>query len=206
MKRIALIGIPGSGKTRLAKALSDEIIRSDGQDCDCNTPVEILDDYAINVRDNGQYAIGLDGGYMANISMAVERYNRERFFHYEVQPKTLIVCGTVLETAIYMSHHFEKSLAMISGEDEGTMEGARLEATVKMLAVLYMDTFHYEQAFYLPSLTPSEDERWRNFERALQASFAAYAAPVAPLLIEEFKDEKDLVKQQVAKVLGRDKS
>jgi hypothetical protein len=203
MKRIALLGIPGSGKSRLAAAIRDELIRNDGQGCgDCNTPVEILDDYAYDVRDKAQYAIGLEGGYMANVSIGIERYNRERDFYHEVQPKTLIVCGTVIESSVYLAQHFERSLPLQNTDEEKIQEAQRLESTVKMLAILYMDTFSYEKAFYLPSTTAPGNERWLTFERNLQASFSAYNAPVTSLMIEEYKDEEDLLKRQVAKVLA----
>ena len=201
MKRIALIGSPGSGKTKLAQAIAEELIRSDGQCADCNTPITIVDNYAQVVRDNGYYEIGLDGGYMANLAMAVERYNRERASQYSGS-KTIISCGTVLESAVYMAQHFARTLNVLPEDDESRVrEAQRIESAIKMLATLYMDTFKYTQAFYLPHAQPSEEERWVSFEKNLQASFSAYSAPVVPLLIEEFDGEDDLLKKQVERVL-----
>lgn len=202
MKTIALLGSPGSGKTRLAEAISDELIRKDGQCIECNTPVGIVDDYHIYVRDEGVYEIGLDGGYMSSISIANERYSRERKFGLEGGYKTRITCGTVIESSVYLAQHFERTFPLQTTEAEKLETAQRFEGTIKILAVLYMDTFKYDKAFYLPPAPLGEDTRWGTFERNLQAAFSAYNAPVAPLLIEEYKDEEDLVRQQVEKVLS----
>lgn len=203
MKTIALIGAPGSGKSRLAKAIEEEYIKGDGQCDECNTPVVVVDDYAESARNFGAYEIGLYGGYMANITIAIDRYACERFAYHETKAKTIITCGTIIETSVYLSQQFEQ---MIKGATTGgdKLEVAqRIEGTVKMLAVLYMDTFKYTKAFYLPSLEAPTDESWMSFERNLQAAFNAFNAPVAPILVEEFKDEEDLVRQQLDIVMGR---
>lgn len=204
MKTIALLGAPGSGKTKLAEAIADEYIRSDGQCDECNTPVHIVDEYAQYIRDHGQYEIGIHGGYMANISIAVERYNRERHAFYEIKPKTLIICGTVIETSVYLSGNFERMFKLANSDEDKIQTAQRIEGTSKMLATLYMDTFQYTKAFYLPAHKPPTEENWMTFERNLQAAFNAFNAPVAPLLIEDATDEDDLLEKQVAKVMGRE--
>lgn len=204
MKRIALLGIPGAGKSRLAEELHNEIVRRDGG-CDCDTPVAIVDDYAFDVRDRGEYAIGLEGGYMANVSIAIERYNQERAWAHGGM-KTIITCGTIIESSVYLAQHFERSLPLQDTDEEKIQEAQRLESTVKMMAILYMDTFRYDKAFYLPSKSAPDNERWMTFERNVQAAFAAYNAPVVSLMVEEYKDEDDLIKQQIARVLGDDAS
>lgn len=200
MSTIALIGAPGSGKSRLAHALQKRFTASEPQCDQCPPGAVIVDDYAIDVRDAGNYEIGLNGGYMADISIAVERYNNERrVANYE--PKNTIVCGTIIETAVYLAQYFERTLALKQTDEEKFQEAKRFEGCTFMLAVLYMDTFKYDKVFYLPPLAQPEDNRWLTFERNLQAAFQAYGAPVVPLIIEEFKDEDDLVAQQVERVL-----
>lgn len=201
MKTIALVGAPGSGKTRLTRALITRL-ETDEPKCEqCPAKAVGVDSYAQETSHDGEYAIGLDGGYMANIAIAVNRYNNERFIGHHIQPETMITCGTVIETAVYMTQHFERTLNLMTSEEDRFQEGKRFEGCTFMLAVLYMDTFKYDKIFYLPTLTKPEDERWLVFERNLQAAFQAYQAPVVPLVIEEFKDEDDLVAQQVTKVL-----
>jgi hypothetical protein len=203
VKSIALIGAPGSGKSRLARAIEEEYIKGDGQCEECNTPVAIVDRYADTVRDSGQYEIGLRGGYMANMAIAVERYNKERYAYHENKAKTIITCGTVIETSVYLSQQFEQMIQAATTQEDKLQVASRIEGTVKMLAVLYMDTFKYTKSFYLPSSEAPTDESWMSFERNLQAAFNAYNAPVAPILVEEFKDEEDLVRKQLDIVMGR---
>lgn len=201
MRTIALLGAPGAGKTRLANALADELVKGDGQCGDCNTPITIVDNYVNPVRDNFNYEIGLNGGYMATISIAVERYNQERVAGYD-GCKTMISCGTVVESSVYLAQYFERSMSLLSSDEDLIEEAQRIEGSVKMLAVLYQDTFKYEKAFYLPPLKPNSDERWATFDRNLQAAFSAFEVPVAPLLVEDYKDGDDLVRQQVERVLS----
>lgn len=202
MKTIALLGSPGSGKTHLAEAIKDEFIRNDGQCEECNTPVAIVDSYPEMVRDSGSYEIGLDGGYMANISIALGRYNMERHFFHHGGYKTAIICGTVIESSVYSAMHFERSIKMATTDEDKLQEAQRFDASVKFLAALYMDTFKYAKAFYIPPVEEPKDERWLNFERNLQGAFSAYNAPVTPLIVESFSDADDLIAQRVAKVLA----
>ena len=201
MKTIALLGSPGSGKTELAKTIADELVRKDGSCSDCNTPVAIVDAYAAAVRDNGHYEIGRDGGYMANISIAVGRYNQERSYYHQGGYKTVIVCGTVIESSVYSAMHFERTIKFATTDEAKLQEAQRFDASIKMLAALYMDTFKYTKAFYIPPLAEPKDEQWLNFERNLQAAFNAYNAPVVPLLVESYIDADDLLKKRVEMIL-----
>lgn len=203
MKTIALLGAPGSGKSRLATAIEEEYIKRDGSCEDCDTPVVIVDNYAQKVRDDGQYEIGLNGGYMANVSIAVQRYNDERYAYHETKAKTVITCGTIIETSVYLSMNFERMLHSATSDEDKLITAQRIEGTVKMLAVLYMDTFRYTKAFYVPAMQVPDDQNWLTFERNLQAGFNAYNAPVAPILVENYEDEDDLVRQQLDVVMGR---
>jgi nicotinamide riboside kinase len=205
MKTIALLGGPGSGKTELAEALRDEIVRNDGQCADCKTPVALVDGYPEMVRDSAQYEIGLDGGYMANISIALGRYNMERTFFHSGDYKTAIICGTVIESSVYSAMHFERTIKLANSDEDKLQEAQRFDASIKMMAALYMDTFKYARAYYIPPLEKPADDRWLNFERNLQAAFSAYNAPVLPLMVEEYSDHADLIKQRVAQILEVEK-
>lgn len=200
MKTIALIGAPGAGKSKLAQAVVRKIEASNPQCESCPRPAIVVDDYAYDTRDAGEYAIGLDGGYMANIDLATTRYRMERKVAH-LEPQYMIVCGTIVETAVYTAMHFERTLAIRVKEEDKMGEAARFQACTSMIATLYMDTFKYERAFYLPSPRKPEDERWEAFERNLQAAFQAYSSPIAPLVVEDFKDEDDLTEQRVGMIL-----
>lgn len=199
MKTIALLGAPGSGKTQLAKAIKSRM-EIDEPPCDqCPAPVLVADQYALKTRDDGEYEIGLNGGYMANIDIAMERYRMERRIGH-IEPKLMVTCGTVIETAVYSAMHFERSLTLKNTDEEKMEEAKRFQGCTSMLAVMFMDMFKYERAFYLPSPVKPEDDRWLNFERNLQAAFQAYQAPVIPLVVEDFNDKEDLTEKRLARL------
>lgn len=180
---IGLIGMPGSGKTALAHALQDYYIRGDA-DCEtCYTPVGIVDKYAENTGFAGQYAIGLEGGWMASVSIAVARYNAER--SAMATAKTIISCGTAIETAIYLASHFQEKATYIT-ESEGPAFKARMDASMRFMAALYNDTFNYNSVYYLPPYFKEDpDPKWMEFDKNLQASFQSFdMADVTPLMVE----------------------
>lgn len=200
MRTIALVGAPGSEKTRLARALVEKINLVDPQCQNCPATVGVVDEYALQTRDRGEYEIGLNAGYMANIDIACMRYRTERIM-YNMEEKYMITCGTVVETAVYTALHFERTMPFQKTDEDKLRENQRFQACTSMLATLYLDTFKYDVAYYLPSPQKPEDERWLGFERSLQAAFQVFATPIVPLMIEEFSDVDDLTDKRVEKVI-----
>lgn len=200
MKTIALVGAPGAGKSDLAQAIYDKV---SGPQCgNCPPKAVIVDDYAFETRDFGEYEIGLNGGYMANIDIATMRYRQERLAGHQDFLEYMIVCGTIVETAVYCAQYFQRTLEMRNTEEDKMQEAQRFQAVTAMCATLYMDTFKYERAFYLPSAQKPEDERWEAFERNLQAAFQVYATPVVPLVIEDFADREDLTQKRLERIFS----
>lgn len=176
--RIGLMGAPGSGKTNLAEALEDAVVKKDiADECDCSTPVEIIDDYAVEVEDITELATGFLGGYLANLHVAFERENRERLS----SAKTVITCGTLLDTATYAT---SGSLANLRLGDEAEQQDElrRIEAVMKVFSCMYVDTFMYDYVFYLPAVG---DDNINEFDKNLQVAFSVFnLTPVTPLLFE----------------------
>lgn len=197
---IGLIGMPGAGKTLLAEAIEAQLVKGDGECEDCNTPVGIVDNYAEDISKRGDWAIGMDGGYMANIAIAIERYNRERV---AIQNnKTTVTCGTVLESAVYAAMKFEVMSEFLSTDEEKLMQSRRIEATLKTFACMYMDAFPYTRLFYLPRIIPQENEdtRMAKFDQNIQASFQSFAVPVEPLMFEGEGDATSITKKRLARI------
>lgn len=199
MTKIGLVGLPGSGKTVLAQTLENAYIMGDGQCAECNTPVAIVDKYAEDVAWRGDWAIGLEGGWLANAAIALERYNRER--RAAMSAKTIISCGTVIESAVYLAMEFEHQQTF-SVEAEQFAVAARIEAGLRFFSALAVDTLHYDRMFYLPPVLTPDNERWKVFDRNVQAAFGAFEVPIEPLVVEEFSDAEDLVAQRVALCLA----
>lgn len=205
MKRqIALVGVPGSAKSITAKAVEEALIRGDGTCEECTTPVAIIDDYAEAVGEAGDWALGFDGGWMTSLAVSVERYNRERKALSE-NNKTVITCGTILESSVYMSMHFEDFTKNLEGPE---LEDAfrRAEASMKLYACMYVDTFHYHRVFYLPSLETNPDTapsaKLKMLDRNIQASFQAFnLTPIEPLIFEG-ETPAEIIAQRVEAILS----
>ncbi len=196
---IALLGMPGSGKTELAAGIEEALVKEDGGCTSCRTPVRVVDDYAYRIRDHGDFAIGLEGGWMASIAVATERLCQER--RAQADSKTVVLCGTMLESAVYMGMHFEE-MAKIYTEAEAKDAALRLEAGMRLFAAMYMDVFHYNRVFYLPAINAPEGDRWRIFDKNLQASFQAFdLIPVEPLMDEGTLEE--VTAKRLATVMAR---
>lgn len=176
------MGVPGSGKTALAHTLKNALEREDlNPECaDCMTPVDIIDEYVPEIEQESGLALGFDASYLGNLQIALGRAQRER----KSNGKTRITCGSVIETSTYVAID---GVAQMQYEDDAEREDSlkRIEATMKMLACMYMDTFRYDYVFYLPPLTTDGSEKVKLLDRNLQTAFRAFAmVPAHPLMVE----------------------
>lgn len=172
--KIALTGMPGSGKSALAEKLQD-----------VTGSAEIIDGYPTWVEDEIDLVKGLDGGgYIYNLAIALKRVALERVSKHAEKPEHTITCGTLLDTSVYTALEFELYGELQSSDDQ-IDEVRRVEATLKTLACLYMDTFHYDAVFYLPPVEEVTERQWELFDRYLRTSFEAFfLVPVIPLTAE----------------------
>lgn len=165
--KIALLGIPGSGKTVLAATLRDQL----------NENADVIDHYAEDVAERGDYAIGLEGGWLASVTISTERYARER----GAKKDTVITCGTLLESSVYTMMHFEE-MSEFYTEQEKENANERINTSMRFFANLYLDTFRYDKAFYLPPLNAPDNDRFKVLDQNVQAAFGAFnLIPVEPL-------------------------
>jgi Trp operon repressor len=180
--KIALIGMPGSGKTAVAEGLQD-----------ATGSARIVDGYAAMAERDIDLVAGLDGGgYLFNIACAMKRIELER---RAAKTDHVITCGTLLETSVYTALEYEL-MGEFTDRQESVDEARRVEATLKMLACLYMDTFKYDAVFYLPPVAEPEESRWQLFDRNLRVAFEAFfLVPVFPLIVETDNFEEAVAKR-----------
>jgi hypothetical protein len=189
--RIGLIGAPGTGKTALAETLKTAL----EEPLDAN--VYVVDGYAEAIEKRQDLAVGWMGGYLANLNIALEREARERialdhFTH-------VITCGTVIDSATYVALD---GADLLNGDDEVERldDLRRIEATMRVLSCLYIDTFKYDHVFYLPSGPTSLYSR-REFDKNLQVAFQAFNLTKVTPLLEGGKDVVDLTANRCKTVL-----
>ena len=184
MITVALVGAEGSGKT----ALSDSLVLAI-ENQDPKLTVAVVDDYAQAAGDRVDHIVGFYGDYITNVSIAVERIGIER---KSADNDVVITAGTLLENSVYTAMQFERQQELQDDDAVRQDTMRRVEATLKMLACFYMDSFHYDLVFYLPPIVNPDEQ----FEKNLQASFQAFSlTPVIPLNVggsnpEEITDNR----------------
>ena len=166
--KIALIGVPGAGKSDLAKHLADKL------DPECDGRSTIIDNYASEVSEYIDIAKGLSASWYLDLQISLERLARERQAKRDAFDH-VITCGTLIESTSYSMLNFENRKAF-KMENEIPFELARIEAAMKVFACLYQDTFSYDLICFLNQVKPTEEdtEMFKVLDRNIQASFEAF--------------------------------
>lgn len=143
-KVIGLIGVPGSGKTKLANAIK----RSFPED-----NYVIIDKYAEKMGKSLEMNIGIDASYIPNMHIAVFRENETRKNY--LADKNVIVCGTAFDTLCYTGFYAE-TVAQSPVEDNIKDFSLQREvAAAQVFAYFCIDTLNVMSAlFYLPVTDP----------------------------------------------------
>jgi len=142
--RIGIIGVPGSGKTRLAQSIKKALP---------DYKFSICDGYAEKLEKNLQMTVGVNATYLPNIHIASEREQEIRKMMLE--DKNFIVCGTVFDTLCYAGFHAEIVANTPGDEDEKNALLVREMNAAQLLAYLAIDSFFsFTHLFYLPVTNP----------------------------------------------------
>jgi hypothetical protein len=139
---ILLVGAPGSGKTDLAFDLATAL--DQGEEF-----YSIVDEYAEDVRDQSNLAIGPYAGYIGNFLIAAERLKREVGHFKRGEP--YIVCGSLVETIVYFS---------VNGTSTPTdaVSYRKINTFMQMLGMTLVDMYAYGVCLYLP--VPEDHENF----------------------------------------------
>jgi len=137
--RIGVMGAPNAGKSKFARRLKKEL-----EGMYQAETWKIVDGYVEKLQKATDMAYGRFGNYVDNFQVAFKR--RE----LELAHENTITCGTIVDTNAYAFMIVEPNV-----DDElFTMQYQRIEALTRTLAIMYVDTWDYDYAFYLPT----EDE------------------------------------------------
>lgn len=184
MLRIALVGAPNSGKSELARQISESFP---------NKKVEIVDDYIKEIEKRSDNTLSHFATYLGNIQAAIGRWEAERRISRDENPDVLVTCGTMIETIVYNGVH-----ALIEHNvdgDELTLRALqndrRASVSMTLLGIMNYDNWDYDLSFYLPL---EDGEKWDEaVDRHI--SEAAEALDIKPIALSENRADR------IAKVL-----
>lgn len=166
MKRIAIVGAPGSGKSALANKISERIPPGPIVIGDTSWPSgAIVDGYAQRLSDDTDIALGHFAGYTNNLQVAFERLRWERGAEAQARQTDrplawMITCGTLIETVIYTGFHSKSILT--APDDVAQVEILRAESVAYTLAQLTWDTWEYDYVFVNPLAEAERDQSWNS--------------------------------------------
>jgi hypothetical protein len=165
--RIGLAGIPGSGKSILAEALTKELKNNNQY-----KSINIIDNYIDEIEKETDLAFGAFGTYIGNLHIALGREYRERISG-ENNDLT-ITCGTLFETSAYLAQKMETEFALLSEDSEKYDWNLRVDASMRVIACLYIDTVRYDKIYHLSPIASEEEISANQLEKNLQAAFNAF--------------------------------
>lgn len=196
MKRIAIVGAPGSGKSDLAYEIADYLQLERGMS------VEVVDKYIENWSNYTDIAPGEFATYIGNMQIAMERLNSEQATEAVLRKdegsddrKVLITCGTILETLVYQC--FNAYCLAVKYQDGKSTErissNIRSNVTNQWLTLLKIDSWRYDKALWI-----SLPEEKKTEDNAVATVIDRYILEAAEALnLEINKIEKDSWKEAV---------
>lgn len=140
--KIALLGAPGSGKSKLAEDLARKV------------SAYVIDGYVKDIE--GEYGIPVEhflGSYISNIHVASYRILQES---HAAEYGRVITCGTIIETLIYQVM-WTRLAWEVNRDPDNQIRG---EIALGLLASLLRDTWDYDFAYYLPSNGKGDEREW----------------------------------------------
>jgi energy-coupling factor transporter ATP-binding protein EcfA2 len=142
--RIAVIGVPGSGKTKFASSLKRALPEYN---------FSILDGYAEKLQQKLNMSLGVEATYLPNVHISSVREQEIRKMILE--DKDFIVCGTMFDTLCYAGFHAEMIANASGSVDEKNGVLMREITAAQLFAYLTIDSFvSFSHIFYLPVTDP----------------------------------------------------
>lgn len=146
--KIAILGAPGSGKTKFANRLAKSLRTDEG------LKIRVIDNYAQRIQKSSGLALGPWASYSENFMVAGERMQLESAQKADYQ----ITCGTIIDTIVYA---MVKSDVIFhnDSDQERRYVYAHAQGAVNGLSVWYTETWNYDIGFFLP-LEKENKHRW----------------------------------------------
>lgn len=166
--KIALMGPPNSGKSKLARAIAQEL------------DIKSVVGYVDLIQKNSELALGGSATYWENFMVAGTRLAKE----VSVGPGVdYVVAGTIVDTLCYAMVKADVVLNTSPQEDQRVAQAA--QDAIRGLTTIYSQTWNYDLTFFLP-YTRTQRKRREPWERVLEVVYAdviqAYGVPEVAIL------------------------
>lgn len=163
MMRIALVGVPGAGKSRIARKLEKEF------------GFPVIDGYVDRLESQIDKSLGFNADFIPNLGVAYERLFRE----WEVlkDEDSYIICGTVLESACYTSIWAASTMHLAESQ---IIQRQSINAIMDIFGIITVENWAYDLVFYLP---PPQDatELENRLDFSIRDGFAMLGIDHVPL-------------------------
>jgi hypothetical protein len=162
--KIAVLGAPGSSKSKFADALADLLMDQTGR------PWGIIDDAVPELRHDTGQEYGMLGNHIDDLQVAFKR----REFELVIRDQDFITVGTILDTA---AHNFAR--VEVVKDEEAPLTQIKLQAIAATFGMLYTDTWDYDYAFMVGDHTQFTKGSYPHLvQTTLNRLIMSYRAPV----------------------------
>jgi hypothetical protein len=197
MIKVGLIGVPSSGKTELADAISKRITGPSASP----SIIWILDKIPERASEEMNSALGFSGSWHSDLGISLTRIGQERYAE-EAGADVCVTCGTLIDSTVYSMIRFESRMKF-KQDNELEDEAKRVQSSMMTNACLYMDTFYYDRLYFLNQIGPVKEdaELFTTLDKQLRSSFEAFGiVKTAKELIVETSDMTEATEQRMAMI------
>lgn len=150
--RIGVLGPPGVGKTKFAKALAKEL------------ELPVVDDYAKRLQRRTDLALGPWSSYSEHFMIAGTRLADEH-----AAGEKRITVGTIMDTITYAM--VKSDVAMQRTEQHRRILYQAAQAGIQGLSLMFTETWDYHLCFHLPYSAKQIHEKGAVWETALDNAY-----------------------------------
>src|SRR5208282_1202243 len=155
--KIALLGAPGSGKSKLAVSIA-KTLRKDGEQW------TIVDDYIDNLKKSTGYEFDFFATYAQNFQILFRRWTEEQNAEHTYPDTNLITVGSPYETILYTALKVNATLTMKEATPLAQLQG---QVAMQALGLFEAPISNYDLMFFLPYDAPTRLEKGKSYDTVI---------------------------------------